>query len=96
VRGWFPIWFPDDGKVIGNDIGTAEFAWPVGMPPCRSIRERKGPWEIRSNPSDGRIARVLFCVHEGSMVPLHGFIKKSRKTPVRELDVAEKRMRGLP
>jgi len=85
----------DDRKVIGDDIRTAEFGWPIGMPLCRSIKGRKGLWEIRSNLSDGRIARVFFCSHEGGMVLLHGFIKKSQKTADKELDVADKRMRGL-
>jgi phage-related protein len=47
------------------------------MPLCRSLKGHKGLWEIRSNLADGRIARVFFCAHEGSMVLLHGFIKKS-------------------
>ena len=50
---------------------------------------------IHFNLSDGRIARVFLCAHERSMVLLHGFIMKSEKTPDMELDVAEKRMRGL-
>ena len=65
------------------------------MPLCRPIAGHKGLWEIRSSLPGGRIARVLFCVHEGQMALLHGFEKKSRKTPDRELDVAVKRMRGL-
>jgi phage-related protein len=95
VREWLLSLDAQDRKVIGEDICTAEFGWPVGMPLCRSIAGRKGLWEIRSNISDGRIARILFCVHEDAMVLLHGFIKKSQKTPAGELDVAEKRMRGL-
>jgi len=95
VREWLLSLDAEDRKVIGEDICTAEFGWPVGMPLCRSIAGRKGLWEIRSNISDGRIARVLFCVHEDTMVLLHGFIKKSQKTPAGELEVAEKRMRGL-
>lgn len=95
VREWLLNLSQDDRKVIGDDIRTAEFGWPIGMPLCRSIKGRKGLWEIRSNLSDGRIARVFFCSHEGSMVLLHGFIKKSQKTPTNELDVADKRMRGL-
>jgi len=42
----------------------------------------------------GRIARVLFCVEQGSMVLLHGFIKKTRKTSPHEIDLALKRKRG--
>lgn len=95
VREWLLDLSPEDRKAIGDDIRTAEFGWPIGMPLCRSIRGRRGLWEIRSNLSDGRIARVFFCAHDGSMVLLHGFIKKSQKTPENELVTAEKRMRGL-
>ena len=95
VREWLLSLSSTDRKTVGDDIRTAEFGWPVGMPLCRSIKSRKGLWEIRSNLSDGRIARVLFCVHDGSLVLLHGFVKKTQKTPDRELDVAVKRMRGL-
>ncbi|MEQ8698367.1 MAG: type II toxin-antitoxin system RelE/ParE family toxin [Bauldia litoralis] len=95
VREWLLALSPEDRKAIGDDIRTAEFGWPIGMPLCRSIKGRKGLWEIRSTLSGGRIARVFFYAHDGSMVLLHGFIKKSRKTPDHDLDVAEKRMRGL-
>mgnify|MGYP000016908326 CR=1 FL=1 len=95
VRDWLLSLSPEDRKAVGDDIRTAEFGWPVGMPLCRSIKGRKGLWEIRSNLTGGLIARTLFCAHDGNMVLLHGFIKKSRKTPDRELDVAERRMRGL-
>ncbi len=95
VREWLIALSSEDRKAIGDDIRTAEFGWPIGMPLCRSIKGRKGLWEIRSTLSGGRIARVFFCAHDGSMVLLHGFMKKSRKTPDHDLDVAEKRMRGL-
>jgi phage-related protein len=95
VRDWLLALDAADRKVIGDDIRTAEFGWPIGMPLCRSIRGRKGLWEIRSALSQGRIARVFFCAHDGSMVLLHGFIKKSRQTPDKELAIAERRMRGL-
>lgn len=85
----------EDRKAIGDDIRTAEFGWPIGMPLCRSIKGHRGLWEIRSSLRDGRIARVFFCAHDGSMVLLHGFIKKSQKTPQAELETADRRMRGL-
>jgi phage-related protein len=50
--------------------------------------------EVRSSLTRGRIARVLFCVEQGGMALLHGFIKKTRKTPQREIDLALKRKRG--
>lgn len=95
VRDWLLSLSPQDRKIIGDDIRTAEFGWPVGMPLCRPITGRKGLWEIRSSLPDGRIARVFFCAHEGSMVLLHGFLKKTQKTPDKELEIAAKRMRGL-
>ncbi len=95
VREWLLSLDPEDRKTIGDDIRAAEFGWPVGMPLCRSIKGRKGLWEIRSSLAGGRIARVLFCAHEGEMILLHGFMKKSQKTRERELDVAVRRMRGL-
>ena len=56
------------------------------MPVCRSLG--KGLYEIRSDLTQGRIARVIFCVARQRMVLLHGFIKKTQKTPKTELDLA--------
>lgn len=95
VRDWLLSLSAEDRKIIGDDIRTAEFGWPVGMPLCRSIKGQNGLWEIRSNLNGGRIARVFFCAHEGNMVLLQGFIKKSRATQDREIAVAVGRMRGL-
>jgi phage-related protein len=83
----------EDRRIVGTDIATAEYGWPVGMPTCRSMG--KGLWEIRSNISDGRIARVMFCVADETMVLLHGFIKKAQATPKRDLDLAKARMKEV-
>jgi len=95
VRDWLLDLTSDDRKTVGDDIRAAEFGWPIGMPLCRPISGRKGLWEIRSDLSCGRIARVFFCAFEGEMILLHGMIKKTQKTPEKDLDVAEKRMKGL-
>ena len=85
----------EDRKAIGDDIRSAEFGWPVGMPLCRPMAGRRGLWEIRTTLAGNRIARVLFCAHDGNLVLLHGFIKKTRRAPKRELDLAVRRKRGL-
>lgn len=87
----------DDGdrKAVGDDIRTAEFGWPLGMPLCRPIMGRAGLWEIRSNLSGGRIARVFFCIVGNRMVLLHGILKKTQKTPAKDLDLAMKRKQEL-
>ncbi len=95
VKEWLLELASEDRKAIGDDIRTAEFGWPIGMPICRSIQGQRGLWEIRSKLPAGRTARVFFCVHEGAMVLLHGFVKKSQKAPKHELAVAVKRMKGL-
>jgi phage-related protein len=92
VREWLKNQSREDRKIIGEDIKDVEFAWPIGMPLCRALGG--GLWEIRS-VLPGRIARVLFCIHEGKMVLLHGFIKKTQKTPAADLKLAVKRRKEL-
>ena len=58
-------------------------------------KKPQGVMGIRTNLPGSRIARVLFCIHDGAMVLLHGFIKKTQKTPAEELDLAQRRMSGL-
>ena len=77
---------------IGSDIKTAQFGWPLGMPLIRKLEP--GLWEVRSHISHG-IARVIFTVEGHTMVLLHGFIKKSRKTQPGELNTARQRLADL-
>jgi phage-related protein len=65
----------------------------VGMPLCRSIEG--GLWEMRRSLPSRRIVRVLFCVHEGRIGVVHGFIKKTQKTPRDEIELARKRMKEM-
>ena len=92
VRGWLMDELPPtDRRKIGYDIGTVEFGWPVGMPLCQALGG--GLWEIRSDLPSNRTARVIFCIAEGRMVLLHGFIKKTQKTPRSDLELARKRQK---
>jgi phage-related protein len=83
----------DDRKIVGEDIKDVEFAWPIGMPLCRPLS--RGLWEVRCSLTQGRIARVIFCEHEGKMVLLHAFIKKTQKTPAADLELAIKRRKEI-
>jgi phage-related protein len=93
VREWLKKLDVEDRKLIGEDIKDVEFSWTIGMPLCRSLGA--GLWEVRSQLSGGRIARIIFCVHQGRMVLLHGFMKKTQKTPPREIELAAKRMKEI-
>ena len=89
VREWLKGLEPDERKVLGEDIKDVEFSWPLGMPLVRPLGREL--WEVRSSLPRGRIARTIFSVEHGGMVLLHGFIKKTQKTPRREIDLALKR-----
>lgn len=93
VREWLKQLEALDRKIVGADIKTVEYGWPIGMPTCRGMG--KGLYEVRSNLPGGKIARVLFCIYEEKMILLHGFIKKTQKTPSQDLDLALKRKKIL-
>ncbi|MBA2749828.1 MAG: type II toxin-antitoxin system RelE/ParE family toxin [Tatlockia sp.] len=93
VREWLKALEKKERFLVGTDIKTVEFGWPVGMPTCRPMGN--GLFEVRTDLPSARIARVLFCIYESRMVLLHGFIKKTQKTPKRELELALQRRRKL-
>jgi phage-related protein len=93
VREWLKALDEADRRIVGQDIATAEFGWPIGMPVCRSLG--KGLYEIRSDISHGRITRVIFCIEGEKMVLLHAFIKKTQQTPKTDLDLALKRKKEV-
>lgn len=88
VRTWLKDLPKEDCKVIGADILTVQYAWPVGKPLVDNLGD--GVWEVRSR-LDNRLARTLFTLVDQEIVLLHGFIKKSQKTPPAELALAKKR-----
>ena len=54
-----------------------------------------GLFELRLKGAEG-IARVFYCTQIGRrIVMLHSFIKKSNKTPKRELETAESRLKEI-
>jgi phage-related protein len=89
VKEWLKSLSKIDMKIIGEDIKTAELGWPLGMPLIKKID--KNLWEVRSHLSNKEIARVFFTVLNGFMVLLHGFKKKTQKTPLNELDISKNR-----
>jgi len=92
VRDWLLDLSRGDRKAIGCDIKTAQYGWPIGMPLIRKLEP--GLWEVRSAIERG-IARVIFTVEDDVMVLLHGFVKKSVKTPSADLQVARDRRSKL-
>jgi len=91
VREWLLNLAPNDRKTVGTDIKDVEYAWPLGKPLVDSLGD--GLWEVRSSISNG-IARVIFYVAGQEMILLHGFVKKTQKTPPQAIDLAKTRMKA--
>jgi phage-related protein len=65
----------------------------LGLPHTDSFGS--GLFELRLKGAEG-IARVFFCMMvEKKIVMLHSFIKKTQKTPDKELKIAKSRMKEL-
>ena len=92
VRDWLKGLPAAEMREIGADIKTVQFGWPVGMPLVDHIDG--GIWEVRTRLAT-RLARVLFTLEGNLMVLLHGFIKKERKTPKADLDLAKQRLKKI-
>lgn len=97
VKEWLLELSKADRTVIGTDLKEVEYGWPLGMPLVRSLsgKNNKHLWEVRSELTGGRIARIIFTMFKGKMVLLSGFIKKSQKTPDNELEKAKARKGSL-
>ena len=90
VRRWLKSLPVSHKKAIGEDIKTVQFGWPLGMPLVEKLEPHL--WEVRTKVPDG-IARILFTVDGSIMILLHGFIKKTQKIPIRELNTARSRLK---
>lgn len=94
VREWLLSLDKEDRKIVGYDIKAVEYGWPIGMPVCRKLVGTK-LYEVRSNISSQRIARVIFVIMDEYMILLNGFIKKDQKTPKNEIDISLQRMKDI-
>ncbi len=70
-----------------------EFGPDVGKPYTASMGH--GLFEIRARGKEG-IGRSLFCTVKGKeVIILKSFIKKTQKTPQKEIEIARKRMKEI-
>lgn len=92
VRKWLKELSVQERKIIGKDIRRVQIDWPVGSPLVKSLGSKI--WEVRSS-LDNRIARILFIFEDSTIILLHGFIKKTQKTPTADIDVAKQRAKNL-
>ncbi|TMJ18767.1 MAG: type II toxin-antitoxin system RelE/ParE family toxin [Alphaproteobacteria bacterium] len=93
VRDWLAGLAEGNRRAIGMDLQRVQYRWPVGMPLVRPMG--KGLFEVRTGLPDKKIARVLICFHGGELYALHGFVKKSQKTPLADLKLAGDRKKEV-
>ena len=94
VREWLNSIGGDDEKTLSTDIQVAAEHWPQVLRTSlvKKMQGEENLWEVRQRISKGkRTARVLFTVDGSRMILLHGFIKKSQRTPLKDLRLARKR-----
>jgi len=91
VRDWLKSLPSAVRKEVGSDLGEVQWSWPLGKPLVDGLGA--GLFEVRTTWS-GNVYRVLFCLEGATMVLLHGFQKKTQKTPKNELDLARRRMKA--
>ena len=92
AREWLLSLTKNEKKIIGEDILTVQFGWPLGMPLVEKLES--GLWEVRTK-LDNRISRIIFTMADDHIVLLHGFIKKTQKIPKQDLDKARSRMKEV-
>ena len=88
VRDWLRTLDPSVCTEIGADIQLVQWRWPIGKPLVDGLGE--GLFEVRTSVG-GNIYRVLFSLDGSAMVLLHGFMKKTKKTPKTDLELARTR-----
>ena len=93
VRNWLRGLDEGDRNAIGQDLMRVQYRWPVGMPLCRAMGD--GLFEVRAKWREG-IGRAFYCTVVGQrIVIVHAIIKKTEKTPQRELKIAMTRCREI-
>ena len=78
-------------RYIGLTARMIEHGPNLGLPHTDAVGG--GLFELRLNGAEG-IARVMYCLMiERQILVLHVFVKKTQKTPPRELRIARQRMK---
>lgn len=90
VREWLKGLTANVRKAIGDDIRFVQQGWPVGKPYIDGFG--KGLFEVRTS-YNMNIYRVFFHIVDSEMILLHGILKKTGKTPARDLSLARDRQK---
>ena len=95
VKEWLLSLDKEERKIIGTDVKTVEFGFPIGMPLVKKIDTKHKLWEVRSSLHSDKIARVIFTIYKDCMILLHGFIKKEQKLSEKDKNIAIQRRKQI-
>ena len=92
ILEWLKDFNKEDRKIIDRDIKCTQYSWPWKMPLIKPLGG--GLMEIRIKLKEKQV-RIFFILHDGIIVLLHGFVKKTQKTPNNEIEIALKRAKQI-
>jgi phage-related protein len=92
VRDWLKGLEKKVRVAVGSEIERVQWNWPVSKPLVDGLGQ--GLYEVRTSCA-GSIYRVFFSCVAGEMILLHGFQKKTQKTPQAEIYLARARQGEL-
>jgi phage-related protein len=79
----------EQAKLLRDIDLLEELGTSIREPLAKPIKGEKNLYELRSIFSNN-IQRVFYCLFDGKQaILLHGFTKKSQKTPTKEIDRAK-------
>jgi len=88
ILEWLKDFNKEERQIIDRSIKYTQYSWPWNMPLIKPLGG--GLMEIRTKLKDRQV-RIFFILHDSMIVLLHGFVKKTQKTPNNEMEIALKR-----
>lgn len=80
----------DQARILQTARLLEEFGLQLGAPYVKAVRRKL--WELRVRVGRARYRILYFAFVGQRFILLHSFVKKTAKTPLREIEVAEQRM----
>ena len=80
----------DQARILQTAQLLEDFGLQFGAPYVKAVRGKLWELRVRAGRANHRILYFAFVGQR--FILLHGFVKKTRKTPAREIEIAERRM----
>ena len=81
----------DQAKILRNIDLLQEFGFSLGMPYIKKMKNINNIWELRVKQSSNNYRFFYFSIKNNNLIILHGFKKKTQKTPKKEINIAKQR-----